>query len=58
VIHGLPEIAPRITRFIQQRRLPTMTEGGAFFFAGGAVLAYFVDLNETATRTAYSLTES
>jgi len=53
VIHGLPEIAPRIIRFVQQRRLPTLTEGGAFFVAGGAVLAYSVDFNEIAARTAY-----
>jgi putative ABC transport system substrate-binding protein len=53
VIHGLPEIAPRITRFVLQRRLPTMTEAGAFFASGGAVLAYSVGFNELAARTAY-----
>jgi putative ABC transport system substrate-binding protein len=53
VIHGLPEIAPRIIRFVLQRRLPTLTEGGAFFAAGGAVLAYSVDFNELGARTAY-----
>ena len=52
VIHLLPEIAPRIIRFVLQRRLPTMTEGGPIF-EGGAVLAYSVDINELAVRTAY-----
>ena len=53
VIHVVPEIVPRITRFVLQRRLPTMTEGGAFFATGGAVLAYSVGSNELAARTAY-----
>jgi len=53
VIHGLPQIVPKITRFTLQRRLPTMTEGGAFFAAGGAVLAYSVDFKELAGRTAH-----
>jgi putative ABC transport system substrate-binding protein len=53
VIHLLPEIAPRISRFTLQRRLPTMTEGGPFFAADGAVLAYSADVNEVAARTAY-----
>jgi len=52
VIHPLPEIAPRIIRFVLQRRVPTMTEGGPIF-EGGAVLAYSVDFNELAARTAY-----
>ena len=53
VIHGLPQIAPKIIRFTLRRRLPTMTEGGAFFAAGGAVLAYSVDFKELAGRTAH-----
>jgi putative ABC transport system substrate-binding protein len=53
VIHSVPETAQRIGRFILQRRLPTLTEGGSFFAAGGAVLAYFADANELAARTAY-----
>jgi putative ABC transport system substrate-binding protein len=53
VIHLLPEIVPRITRFILQQHLPTMTEGGPIFAEGGAVFAYSVDFNELAARTAY-----
>ena len=53
VIHGLPEIAPRIARFAMQRRLPIMSDAAAFFASGGAVLAYTPDLNELGARTAY-----
>lgn len=54
VIHGLPEIAARIARFALQRRLPTLTDfPGGFFAAGGAVLAYAVEVKELAARTAH-----
>ena len=53
VIHGLPEIVPRIALFARQRRLPTMTDGGAFFNLGGAVLSYSVGADELGARTAY-----
>lgn len=55
VIHGLPDIAPRITRFILQRRLPALTDfpGPLLFTAGGAVLAYSTDAKELAARAAH-----
>ena len=57
VIHGLPEIAPRIARFAQQRRLPTLTDfAGSFFAAGGAVLAYSVELRNSPPAPPTSLT--
>ena len=54
VINGLPETADRIVRFIQERRLPTLTDFPAsIFLAGGAVLSYSAELKELAFRTAY-----
>jgi putative ABC transport system substrate-binding protein len=54
VINGLPETANRIVRFIQERRLPTLTDFPAsIFFAGGAVLSYSAELKELASRTAH-----
>ncbi len=54
VIHGLPDIAPRIARFVLQRRLPALTDfPGPLFDAGVAVMAYSTDAKELATRTAY-----
>jgi putative ABC transport system substrate-binding protein len=53
VIHNLPDIAPRIIRFVQQRRLPALTDSpGPLFTAGGAVLAYSTSAKELATRGA------
>lgn len=53
VIHNLPDIAPRIIRFVRQRRLPALTDStGPLFTAGGAVLAYATDAKELATRGA------
>ena len=54
VINGLPETANRIVRFIQERRLPTLTDFPAsIFIAGGAVLSYSAELKELASRTAH-----
>ena len=54
VIHQLPETANRIARFVQERRLPTLTDFPAgVFFAGGAVLSYSAELKELALRTAH-----
>lgn len=54
IIHSRPDIAPRIVRFVLQRRLPALTDfPGPLLTAGGAVLAYAVDLKELAARAAY-----
>ena len=53
VIHGRPEIAPKIARFILQRRLPTVTDGAGPFFVAGAVSAYTAEPTELAARTAH-----
>ena len=54
VIHSRPDTAPRIVRFVLQRRLPALTDfPGPLFTAGGAVLAYAVDVKELAARAAY-----
>jgi putative ABC transport system substrate-binding protein len=52
LIHELPEIRPRITRFALERRLPTLTDFPGSLFAAGAVLAYAVELKELSVRTA------
>jgi putative ABC transport system substrate-binding protein len=54
VIHSRPDTAPRIARFVLQRRLPALTDfPGPLFTAGGAVLAYAVEVKELAARAAY-----
>jgi putative ABC transport system substrate-binding protein len=53
VIHELQGNATRIARFIQERRLPTLTDFPGSVFAGGAVLSYSAELKELASRTAH-----
>lgn len=53
LIHGLPDIAPRIVRFVLQRRLPALTDFPTSVFEASGVLAYSTDLGELASRTAY-----
>jgi putative ABC transport system substrate-binding protein len=54
LIHSRSEIAPRIVRFVLQRRLPALTDfTGPLLTAGGAVLAYSVEPKELAARAAY-----
>lgn len=54
VIHSRPDIAPRIIRFVLQRRLPVLTDfPGPLLTGGGAVLAYAVETKELAARAAY-----
>ena len=53
VIHSRPDIAPRIARFVLQRRLPALTDFPGPLFAAGAVLAYAVDVKELVARAAY-----
>ena len=53
VIHELEGNATRIARFIQERRMPTLTDFPGRVFAGGAVLSYSAELKELASRTAH-----